>query len=102
MTLGLVPCLHGDVVFACALGSGGILRAWADDVAAATHDSGFYATVGGRGGADVGLCDHLWLRFHADLLAVVVRPRIAIADREVWHAPPLSGALGVGVVARFT
>ncbi len=96
-----VPCWEHPRLFACALLSTGIVRASGAQIIHPGDDSGFYAAAGLRLGTTVALYDHLALRVNLDVLDALTPVSLQIDDQNVWEAPSISGAAGVGLLAHF-
>jgi hypothetical protein len=71
------------------------------NVAEVRHVTIPYAALLGRLVVEVGLSRHWALRAASDLSFVLNGPGFRISGHPVWKAPPISGALGGGVVALF-
>jgi hypothetical protein len=101
LLLSAVPCFEASELFACALISAGSLRATGDRVTNPGSDSAFYAAAGGRLGTALPFYGTLSFRLHLDLLSTLTRVTLEIDQREVWQAPQISGAAGIGLRAHF-
>jgi hypothetical protein len=97
----LVPCAHRGVLEGCVLLSGGTIRASGHDLADSRHVSAPFLGVGARVGLEVPLGGVLSAGIHADVLAPITETILRVSGVAVWTSPPISGALGLTVGARF-
>jgi hypothetical protein len=79
----------------------GSLRASGRDIEPQFTKETLSAAAGARVGLEWPLSSTLALRVHADGAINLVRVRLALSADDVWSAPPLSGTLGGGLIARF-
>jgi hypothetical protein len=102
MLLGaLVPCVHTALVFACALGQVGTMRASSEDVTNMRSQSLLWLAAGGRFGVQLPIERHVFLRLRTDLVADLAPPRFRVNAATAWTAPWLAASLGGDVVAHF-
>jgi hypothetical protein len=97
----VVPCGHVRSLLACALVSVGTLQGAGEQVDQPRQESTFFAATGARLGAEIPLVKRLYLRVHLDLLATLTRTTLHLDDKAAWITPPLSGDLGISVMASF-
>jgi hypothetical protein len=98
---GLASCLHAGRLVACATGMVGSLRASGHDIDPQFSKDALSASAGGRVGLEWPISSTLALRVHVDGAVNLVRVHLALGRDDVWSAPPLSGTLGGGLIARF-
>ena len=60
-----------------------------------------FVAVGARVGLEVPLGSVLSAGIHADVLAPLMELVLQVSGQPVWTSPPISGALGLTVGARF-
>ncbi len=96
----VAPCLHLNVAMACALGSVGAVRAASHGIAQPRSDSGLYAALGLRAGAEWQL-GAVALQANIDARKPLKVLHIAVDDHSVWTSPPLSFAGGGSVLWQF-
>src|SRR5262249_17770456 len=96
----LVPCFQRGWFAACAVLSGGVLRASATGVEDAQRVTLPYFAAGARLAADIMLGSLFFLRPHLEAMVVLTRPLLSIGQTEVWVGSPISGDAGLsaGVV----
>jgi hypothetical protein len=97
----LLPCAHLSLLRGCAVATAGRLEASGVGVAAAETRAAVYLALGARLAFEVPVAPRLALFAHADLMASMSRPTLRVGADDVWRAPPLSSALGIGVAAFF-
>jgi hypothetical protein len=97
----LVPCAFRSVFEGCALLSAGAIRAAARDLDMPKHVSAPFLAVGARVGLQLPLGSTLSVGIHADLLAPLNELILRVSDKPVWTSPPIAGAFGLTIGARF-
>jgi hypothetical protein len=97
----VVPCVHRGVAFGCAVLSGGIIDAAARNVTTIEERHGPWSAAGGRLGAEWIASDHLHLRAHADLLAVLTRDAFWVDAARIYTVRSWTGALEIDALWRF-
>jgi len=97
----LVPCIHYRVARGCAVAGAGELYGSGIHVDQPHDQHTFYAAAGARAGIELHLAGRLSLDVHVDLLGTLTRTTLRLANMDVWTTPPVSAALGVGVVGNF-
>lgn len=95
----LVPCVHARWFVGCAVVSAGAARISAS-VEPETHTRP-YVGAGLRAGVEIPIIDPLVIQLAGDGLIAIVRPSASIDSVPVWQAPPVSGLLGIRLVASF-
>jgi len=95
------PCFHGGTVVGCALLGVGRLSGAGGGVDEPASGASTYANAGGRVGAEVPLSGRFSLRIHGDLLFPLVSTKLRLRGVEVWGTPPVTAALGAGILAHF-
>jgi hypothetical protein len=101
LAAGLVPCVHLRPLFACVLGSVGVLHVTGLDVRVPRSDSTVFAAVGPRFGVEVPLTGGLTARAYGELLANLQRTTVVMDGASPWSAPSVAGTLGAGLLLRF-
>jgi hypothetical protein len=96
----VAPCFHHDPGYLCALGTLGTLDA-SSDAANGKSDSALFGAAGLRLGTEWRLSPALVFRTHADVLATLTPVHIELDDLPVWESAPVSGSLGMALLARF-
>jgi hypothetical protein len=98
----ITPCFAlVPEVSLCALGSLGSMLAEGRGVEEPRTDRVLYATAGGRGLVVLPLGSTFDFVAHADLAAVLNRPRFQLDRQDVWQPGPVVALFGLGVSARF-
>jgi hypothetical protein len=90
----IVPCLHLQPLFACAVASAGSQSVTAD-VAAPQASSGRWAALGGRLGAELPLSPAFSIGVRADLLRDVSNGVEVNGGSRVYTFPAVAGSLGL-------
>jgi hypothetical protein len=97
----LTPCLHWELLLVCGVGSIGALSGSGAGVAHPKDDVTPFAAVGLRGGVEIPIAGALSATMYGDYTAILLRTTLRLAGRDVWTAPPVSAALGAGLVGSF-
>jgi hypothetical protein len=97
----LVPCAFRGVLEGCALLSAGAIRASARDLDMPQQVSAPFLAVGARVGLQLPLGSIMSVGVHADLLAPLNELILRVSDKPVWTSPPIAGAFGLTIGARF-
>jgi hypothetical protein len=97
----LLPCGHVGVLFGCARGSLGRLRAEGLDVTQPGESSAIWAAVGLRAGAEVPLFGLLSVRVHADGDVQATRYALRINESTKFRYPAAAGGVGLAAVVIF-
>jgi hypothetical protein len=97
----LVPCRHFGRFAVCGVVLAGGLRGAARDLAESRDDVTPYAAAGARLAVEVGLGRRWALRLQGDLLGTITPTTLTVGTQEVWKTPPVSGAFGLLLAARF-
>jgi hypothetical protein len=97
----LLPCVHFDPLFACALGSLGALQGSGEGVSSPRKATTLYARAGARLGVDLALGGSVGLWVFGDLAGNLTRTTLELDGRPAWESPALGGDLGAGVRGRF-
>ncbi len=97
LALAAGGCYCWRYVHACALVSGGAVRAFGEGFPEASVRWQPYLAAGPRALVQVPLGGPLYLQAHADVLFPFLRSALLIGTIEAWRMPPVSGALGVGL-----
>lgn len=97
----LLPCAHVSLLRGCAVATAGRLEASGVGVAAAETRAALYVALGARLALEVPLTPRLAVFTHADLMVSAGRPTLRVGADDVWRAPAVSSALGIGVAALF-
>ena len=97
----LAPCVHGWVVYGCAVGQLGGLWARSEDVTIPAQGLFVYSAVGGRFGIDFPFTHHLGFRFSAELLRTLTSMVLPLDEHLGWKAPPTSGGFEAGLLLFF-
>ncbi|HEY7372693.1 MAG TPA: hypothetical protein VIF57_11075 [Polyangia bacterium] len=98
-TLG--PCLHRGPVAACALGSGGVLRASTAGLAMTGAATAPYLAVGARGVLELPIGARWRLRWAAEIAAPLVTVHLAVDGRDVWTSPRVNALSSLGLAFIF-
>jgi hypothetical protein len=93
-------CIHGGLLFGCAVGEFGGLRLHGDAIAPEGKLL-VVAALGVRGGLELPLGAHLAARVQAELLGAFDPQSARLDDKSTWKTPLWSGLLGGGVVVTF-
>jgi hypothetical protein len=91
-----VPCLHQGPLLACGVLSAGPLRG--EGASSATT---IFAAVGGRAGAEIPLGRALALALSVEADVSLTPTSLRRGGAEVFHTPPVFGALAAGVTGDF-
>jgi hypothetical protein len=100
----LVPCWTISYFAICGLGVLGALEASGTDIVPSTTRTTLFAAAGARIGVEWPLPAGFGLRLHTDGLVDLHRPTLALGqdgEDDVWTAPQLAGAVGIGVAKHF-
>jgi hypothetical protein len=97
----LVPCAFRGMLEGCALLAGGAIRASARDLVNPQQVSAPFLAVGARVGLELPLGNILSAGVHVDVLAPITELVLRVSEEVVWTSPPISGALGLTLGARF-
>jgi hypothetical protein len=97
----LVPCAFRGVLEGCALLSAGVVRASARDIKMPQQVSAPFVAVGARVGLELPLGSVMSAGAHVDLLAPLNELVLRVSGQPVWTSPPISGAFGLTIGARF-
>jgi len=97
----LVPCAFRGVLEGCALLSAGAIRASARDLDMPQQVSAPFLAVGARVGLQLPLGSIMSVGVHADLLAPLNQLILRVSGKPVWTSPPIAGAFGLTIGARF-
>jgi hypothetical protein len=97
----LVPCAFRGVLEGCALLAAGVIRASGLDLVDARQVSAPFVAAGGRVGVEVPLGSVLTGGIHLDVLAPITQLVLRVSGEPVWTSPPITGALGLTLGARF-
>ncbi|HXU02583.1 MAG TPA: hypothetical protein VN903_16575 [Polyangia bacterium] len=97
----LVPCASRWVLEGCALLAVGSIRASSHGLDMPQQVSAPFLAVGARVGVELPLGGILSAGVHADLLAPLTELVLRVNGQPVWTSPPISGALGLTMGARF-
>jgi hypothetical protein len=97
----LVPCAFRGMLEGCALLAGGSIRASARDLVNPQQVSAPFLAVGARVGLELPLGSILSAGVHVDVLAPITELVLRVSEEVVWTSPPISGALGLTLGARF-
>jgi hypothetical protein len=100
LLLSVEPCFRLSPVSLCGLASIGSLHAWGSGVAVPMDQTTLYWGGGGRAAFEWPVWGPMLLRAHADLVGNATRVTLTINNVDVWTAPALAAAVGVGAVAR--
>ena len=98
--ISLVPCVHVSIALGCALGGVGSLAA-SGVVSSPLSSSSLFADAGVRLGIEWPLTRWLLVAVHADGLATFTHVTYHLDNQIPWSTPPVSGALGLGVVVEL-
>jgi hypothetical protein len=98
---GIAPCVHLGPTFGCAVVLLGTLRGRGEDVTSPESQSTLLAATGPRLGVQMPLNRVFEFRVYGETLGNLQRATLYLNNLVAWHAPVLSGTLGIGVVARF-
>jgi len=101
MAAGVSACLHTGGFAGCGVAVGGIFRVSGKGLDDAQRATVPYAAVGARASFELPVTSGLSLRASLDLTAPLTRATALVSGREVWSTPPVSGQLGLSVLARF-
>jgi hypothetical protein len=101
LVASLVPCADFRRVAACALVTGGALRAAGRGLVDARQVTLPYLALGARLAVAIPFTARLSLALHGDLSAPITKTELQVDGTAVWTAPILSVALGLGVAATF-
>jgi hypothetical protein len=102
MVMGaLVPCAMRGVLEGCALLAAGSIRASSHGLDMPQQVSAPFLAVGARVGLELPMGSILSAGIHADLLAPITELVLRISGQPVWTSPPISGAAGLTIGARF-
>ncbi len=91
----LVPCFHKSWFAACAVASGGVLRAAGIDLADAQRVTLPFFGAGARAQVELALGSMFFVRPHLEVLAVFTRAALSIGQVEVWVSPPVFADAGL-------
>jgi hypothetical protein len=94
--ISFVPCVRGSGLFACGVLGAGFERA-RGAVELPRTAAAAYVVPGVRGGGELAIAPGISLFAQVELDAPVVRARVAIDGREVFHAAPVLIVGGAGV-----
>lgn len=97
----VAPCLHRGLLLVCGVGSLGALSGSGADVAHPRDDVTPFAAVGLRGGVEIPITRALSATMYGDYTATLIRTTLRLGERDVWTTPPVSAALGAGLVGSF-
>ncbi|XXY47900.1 hypothetical protein WME91_48635 [Sorangium sp. So ce269] len=91
-------CGHRGALSLCAVFDAGELRITSEPEVSIHARKPWVSSVGLRAAGDWPFSEHLSLRGFAELHTNHSRPSIWVNNREIWQVPPLSAAVGVGLV----
>jgi hypothetical protein len=98
----IVPCLRLGFLYGCGVASIGSLTAMSvDGVATSRTNSGLWAAVGGRLGAQIPVVDPLVVRGWVEVLGVLNRDMLTVDRTPVYTFPAASGTAAIAVAWRF-
>jgi hypothetical protein len=97
----LVPCLQRGILEGCVLLSAGAVRAAGRDLVDPRHVSAPFVAFGARMGVELPMGSVLAAGAHVDVLAPITELVLRVDGQAVWTSPPISGALGLTIGARF-
>jgi hypothetical protein len=98
----LAPCFHLRALLGCGLVAGGALIGSSDRATAPTRMGATpFVALGGRAGVEKGLVAGLAGRLTVDLLGTVTRITLDVRGSGSWRTPPVTAALGAGVLWSF-
>ena len=97
----VVPCLHEGPLLACGVASAGPLRGAGEGAIAARTATTMFAAAGGRAGAEIPLGRSLALGLSIEADISLTPTSLRLGALEVFHTPPVFGALAAGVVGDF-
>jgi hypothetical protein len=100
LMLTLAPCIHRRWFGACGLASGGILRAWGEDLPDARSFTNPYFAVGARVAGEWEWTRWLSVKIEADLRVPVTQSTLLVNDTPVWTTPAVSGSVACLVLFR--
>jgi len=101
LAVGVVPCGHADMLFACVGLSLGTLRGEGEGIARPLHGSQLYAAASARGGAELAITRSVWVRGYAEAVAPVTRITLQLAAQDVWRMPSVAARVGAAAGVRF-
>jgi hypothetical protein len=101
LAVALLPCGHAGVVFGCARGSLGRLRAAGLDVTEPGSTGALWAAVGVRAGIELPIAGVFALRVHADGDVLVTRYVLRIGGTTRFRYPAAAGGIGLALAAAF-
>lgn len=101
LVASFAPCFHAGIAVGCALVGIGRLSGSGDGVDEPASGASTYANAGGRVGAEVPLSGRFSVRIHGDLLFPLVSTKLRLRGVEVWETPPVTAALGAGLLLHF-
>jgi hypothetical protein len=96
-----VPCARLWYFGACAIFSGGALRAEGVDLPDSRQYTSAYLALGARLTGELELGRYFALRAQVELRTPVVRTTLTVAGDPVWTEPPIAGSLGIVGVLRI-
>jgi len=101
LVAAVAPCAHLGPVAGCVLLTAGALRVGATGLDRAEPQSVPFVAAGGRVQLDLPTGSRFFGRLRADLLAPLVRTTLIIDGQAAWSAPPVAGAVSLGLGVRF-
>jgi hypothetical protein len=97
----LVPCVVHGWASGCVLASFGSLTTEGEQIPAPFRQSTAQVTVGARLGYTPALTRHFRLMLDLDVLKPLLPVTLRLREQDVWHAPLLSYAAGLGLEVQF-
>jgi hypothetical protein len=97
----LVPCIHVEFLYGCAVGAVGAIGVTATRVAQAFERYGAWWALGGRIGAEWAPASRLVLRAYVEGLGTMQPADVVVDTAPIYRFSPWSADLGVAAAWRF-
>jgi hypothetical protein len=95
------PCVHRGVLAACAVASGGALRARGDGFVVNVASAAPYLAVGPRAVADLPIGRRLRVRWTGEMAVPLMRIRLTVDGRDAWTSPRVNALSSLGLAVNF-
>ncbi len=97
----LAPCFHLRIAMGCGLVGLGRLGGTGAGVNTPESASSLYADAGVRVGVEIPIAGPFAARAYGDVLFPLVTTHLTLRGADVWTTPPVSGAIGAGLLVHF-
>jgi hypothetical protein len=103
LTVGLFPCGHADMFFACVGLTLGTLRGEGEGagIGGALQGNQLYSSASARGGVELAVTRLVWVRGYAEAVVPTTRITLQLASQDVWRMPSVAARVGVAAGVRF-